>query len=155
MLPAVGSRRRVIRRPVVDLPQPDSPTRPRLSPSATWKSSPSTAWTAPTVRRIGKPPLTGKCLVRPETSRRGLVLLMVVKSRLVTSVGPSGGVLGEELALLPRAEVTGRTAPVHDLQCRLLRGAQPARHLLREGAPRVEAAARRRVQQRGRCTRDG
>ena len=71
---------------VVDLPQPDSPTRPRLSPSAMLKSSPSTAWTAPTVRRIGKPALIGKCLVSPVTSRRGAgagsVPLMIVKSLL-------------------------------------------------------------------------
>jgi hypothetical protein len=33
------------------------------------------------VRRIGKPPLIGKCLVSPLTSRRGFALLMMVKSR--------------------------------------------------------------------------
>ena len=32
--PAVGSIRRSSRRPVVDLPQPDSPTRPSVSPRA-------------------------------------------------------------------------------------------------------------------------
>ena len=33
-LPPVGSSSRVISRPVVDLPQPDSPTRPSVSPCA-------------------------------------------------------------------------------------------------------------------------
>ena len=34
IVPAVGSRSRRISRAVVDLPQPDSPTMPRVSPSA-------------------------------------------------------------------------------------------------------------------------
>ena len=33
-LPPVGSSSRVISRPMVDLPQPDSPTTPRVSPGA-------------------------------------------------------------------------------------------------------------------------
>ena len=37
-------------RPVVDLPQPDSPTSPRVSPFLTLKEMPSTARTAPTLR---------------------------------------------------------------------------------------------------------
>ena len=35
-------------RPVVDFPQPDSPTRPSVSPGKTSKETPSTARTAPT-----------------------------------------------------------------------------------------------------------
>ena len=40
-------------RPVVDLPQPDSPTRPRVSPGSTSKLMPDTAWTFSPVRRRG------------------------------------------------------------------------------------------------------
>ena len=46
-VPAVGSMRRRIMRPVVDLPQPDSPTRPSVSPGMTSNETPSTARTAP------------------------------------------------------------------------------------------------------------
>ena len=35
---------------MVDLPQPDSPTRPSVSPLLTSNEMPSTAWTAPTLR---------------------------------------------------------------------------------------------------------
>ena len=55
ILPAVGSSSRVTSRPVVDLPQPDSPTRPSVSPVWTLKSMPSTAWTAPTLRLQQRP----------------------------------------------------------------------------------------------------
>ncbi len=44
---AVGSISRNTRRPSVDLPQPDSPTTPSVSPAARVKSTPSTARTAP------------------------------------------------------------------------------------------------------------
>ena len=43
--PAVGSSSRSSVRPSVDLPQPDSPTRPSVSPRRTSRSTPSTAWT--------------------------------------------------------------------------------------------------------------
>ena len=46
--PSVGSRSRIIARPVVLLPQPDSPTRPSVSPLRTSKLIPSTALTVPT-----------------------------------------------------------------------------------------------------------
>ena len=41
--PAVASMRRSTARPVVDLPQPLSPTRPSVSPFSTEKLMPSTA----------------------------------------------------------------------------------------------------------------
>ena len=50
ILPPVGSSSRVISRPVVVLPQPDSPTSASVSPARTSKSTPSTARTAPTCR---------------------------------------------------------------------------------------------------------
>ena len=56
-------------RPRVDLPQPDSPTRPTVSPRRTSRSTPSTAWSWPVVRRR-KPCLTGKYFLRPRTRSR-------------------------------------------------------------------------------------
>src|SRR5215472_13321167 len=41
----------MIVRPSVDLPHPDSPTSPSVSPFLTSRSTPSTAWTCATVRR--------------------------------------------------------------------------------------------------------
>ena len=41
--PELGSISRRMQRPVVDLPQPDSPTRPRVSPLPMSKLTPSTA----------------------------------------------------------------------------------------------------------------
>ena len=43
--PPVGVSSRVISRPVVDLPQPDSPTSPSEPPSTTSNDTPSTACT--------------------------------------------------------------------------------------------------------------
>ncbi len=43
IVPAVGAMSRSTARPVVDLPQPLSPTRPRVSPFSTEKLMPSTA----------------------------------------------------------------------------------------------------------------
>ena len=62
--PPVGSSSRVISRPVVVLPQPDSPTSDSVSPRSTSKSSPSTARTAPTWR-CSSPRRTGKCFSSP------------------------------------------------------------------------------------------
>jgi hypothetical protein len=55
--PASGSIRRRPARPAVDLPQPDSPTRPKASPSRTSNEMPSSARTV-TVRTLGKPRFT-------------------------------------------------------------------------------------------------
>src|SRR3990167_8005212 len=82
--PSVGSIRRRIKRPVVDLPQPDSPTIPKVSPSRTKRSSPSTALTAPTCLEKRMPRLIGKCFLRPLTSNSTgfldlSVLLLIVR----------------------------------------------------------------------------
>ena len=45
MRPAVGSSMRRMARPVVDLPQPLSPTSPSVSPRRSAKLTPSTAFT--------------------------------------------------------------------------------------------------------------
>ena len=70
LCPTVGSISRSSSRPTVVLPQPDSPTRPSVSPRRISKLTPSTAWTDPTVR-CRMPPLTGKCLTRSRTSTSG------------------------------------------------------------------------------------
>src|SRR5882757_2068546 len=59
--PAAGSSR-MIDMPVMVFPQPDSPTRPTVSPGATSKEIPSTAVTRSRPRRI--------CVRRSRTSRR-------------------------------------------------------------------------------------
>src|SRR6185503_18402421 len=61
MCPAVGSIKRSRQRPTVDLPQPDSPTRPSVSPAKISNDTPSTARTTST------DPSTGKCFTRPRT----------------------------------------------------------------------------------------
>ncbi len=54
---------------MVDLPQPDSPTMPTVSPLAMAKDTSSTARTV--LRALNKSPRTGKCLVSPETCSSG------------------------------------------------------------------------------------
>ena len=49
--PLVGSTNRNTVRATVDLPQPDSPTSPSVSPAPSEKLTPSTAYTVPTCRR--------------------------------------------------------------------------------------------------------
>src|SRR3954447_10422694 len=63
--PAVGSRSRTTSRATVDLPLPDSPTNPNVSPASSVNETPSTARTAP--------PRAGKCLTSPSTSSSGLM----------------------------------------------------------------------------------
>ncbi len=66
-------------RPVVDLPQPDSPTRPSVSPRRTSKLRPSTARTAPTLRCTITPEVMGKWTLRPS---------------ILTSVSPPSAAVG-------------------------------------------------------------
>src|SRR3954452_7116144 len=60
-----------MRRPVVVLPHPDSPTRPSDPPLRRENETPSTAWTCATVRRTTPPDFTGKYFFRSRTSSRG------------------------------------------------------------------------------------
>ena len=53
--PEVGSIRRRMQRPVVLLPQPDSPTRPSVSPATRSKLTPLTACTPRPRGRTGRP----------------------------------------------------------------------------------------------------
>ena len=70
MEPAVASMSRSSSRPTVVLPQPDSPTRPSVSPRWMTRSTPSTARTSATCR-WSTPARTGKAFTRPLMSTRG------------------------------------------------------------------------------------
>src|SRR5664279_1298047 len=123
--PSVGWSRRMSSRAVVDLPQPDSPTSPRVSPLYSFRSMPSTARTAPTCFLNRMPWVSGKCLTSPRTSRTG-------------SSVREGSIEG----LLP--EVTGAAAAGGDLvKCRDLLRADG----LGVGAAGVERAAGRDVRE--------
>src|SRR6266446_1908026 len=56
-------------RAVVDLPQPDSPTMPTVSPFRIENDTSSTARTV--LRAPSSPPRTGKCFVSPVTRSKG------------------------------------------------------------------------------------
>ena len=73
MLPADGSMSLKISRPVVDLPQPDSPTRPSTSPRSIVKLTPSTAWMTRRRPLIHAPP-TAKRFSSPRTSSSGVAI---------------------------------------------------------------------------------
>src|SRR5699024_12113561 len=66
-LPSLSAIKRSSMRPVVDLPQPDSPTRPNVSPFFNVKETPSTALTSP-IFRPNTPPVMGKYFFRLSTS---------------------------------------------------------------------------------------
>ncbi len=57
--PEVGGLSWRMALPVVDLPQPDSPTSPRVSPRSRWKVRSQAAWTSPIRRRTTPPPISG------------------------------------------------------------------------------------------------
>ena len=118
--PAVGSIRRSTRRPVVDLPQPDSPTSASVSPRAISKLTSSTARTSPTSLRRTTPRVIGKCFTRPSTCRTGL--------RIVSLMPPSSTGAFQQATLMARPDVAQR---------RRLGGAAP----VGERAARREAAA--------------
>src|SRR3954451_9129716 len=69
--PDVGRSNDMINFASVDLPQPDSPTTPSVSPLCRVKLTPSTARTAPICRRKTMPCVSGKCLTRSRASRMG------------------------------------------------------------------------------------
>src|ERR1700687_3602009 len=70
IVPAVGSRRRSMVRRRVGFPQPDSPTRPTVSPFMMSRSTPSTAWTWATVL-WRTPEVMGNHVFSPRTDRSG------------------------------------------------------------------------------------
>src|SRR5256885_657792 len=103
-LPSVGSSSRITVRPRVDLPHPDSPTRPTVSPALISRSTPSTAWTWPTVRwRI--PDATGNHVFRSLTETSGS---LVVHARLSGLTDVASGTLPRHHAEVVRDEDRGR-----------------------------------------------
>src|SRR6266550_4831185 len=144
ILPPVGSRRRITARPRVDLPQPDSPTRPTVSPVLISRSTPSTACTWPTTL-CRTPDETENQTLRSLTSSSGSA---VVHARLKGLIAASG-----TFQLRPR---------LRDPAGRQLRVADPLQrgHLSRafvdlEGAPGVKRASGRQVDQVRRQAVDG
>ena len=67
IVPPVGSSSRMMHRAIVDLPHPDSPTTPSVSPRLTLKLTSSTALTAATSFWRMIPRLTGKYFFRFST----------------------------------------------------------------------------------------
>ena len=57
-----------MQRAIVDLPQPDSPTTPSVSPRSTVKDTPSTAFTEATCFWKMIPRVIGKCFFRSSTT---------------------------------------------------------------------------------------
>src|ERR1017187_1685602 len=131
ILPPVGSISRKIVRPTVDLPQPDSPTRPRVSPCAIEKLMPSTANTVPPAR-CNKPFRTGKCFLRSRTSSTA--------GRLPLAACASAIAVTEQLGGTPAR----RPVPRPFL---LVVGIGLAAAVLRMGAARREHAAFRQIGQ--------
>src|ERR687890_1761272 len=66
--PSVGFSSATSSFDTVDLPQPDSPTRPTVSPRCMVRSTPSTARTWPMVRLKTIPWVSGKYFFRPRIS---------------------------------------------------------------------------------------
>src|SRR5665647_2756489 len=123
--PSVGFSSRISSRAVVDFPQPDSPTTPRVSPLYSFMSIPSTARTAPTCFLNRMPLVRGKCLTSPRTSRTGSSDLEAAIEDLLPEVACAATAVGD----------------VH--QWRHLLGADG----LCVGAARVEGTASRDVRQ--------
>ena len=67
MFPELESISRVMRRAVVDFPDPDSPTRPSVSPGRMSKETSSTAWTRAISFWNRIPRVIGKYFVRWRT----------------------------------------------------------------------------------------
>ena len=70
-VPSVRSYSRITQRPNVDLPQPDSPTSPTVSPPNRSRLTPSTACTRATSRWISVPSLIGKYFLTSRAESSG------------------------------------------------------------------------------------
>src|ERR1700681_182742 len=138
MLPAVGSMRRSAVRPTVDLPQPDSPTRPRVSPRRMEKLTPSTAKTFPALRRR-KPLRVLKYFLSSLTSR-------MAGSAQADGMGPACGRSDIRRSIrCVRVPAGDRVA----LPLLLIRRVFPAAPVVSQCTARREDAARRQVDERG------
>src|SRR5262249_15589103 len=80
MVPAVGCSAARMSFEVVVLPQPDSPTRPKVWPRLMVKLTPSTALTQPRLLPSREPP-TAKYFLRPRTSSNGSGMFGLLKGQ--------------------------------------------------------------------------
>src|SRR5918912_830357 len=86
MEPAVVSGSRRTQRATVDLPQPDSPTSPNVSPGAISNETPSMAWMVgrgrprAAVRAVARPP-SGKCFSRRSMRSSGDTAMLDSEAR--------------------------------------------------------------------------
>src|SRR5258708_4769009 len=136
--PAVSGISWATSRPRVDLPQPDSPTNPRVSPRLIWNDTPSTAWTF-------WPNPAGKCLTTSSTSTSGASSI----TRLPLGYEVAGTRAGADIDQVGRAHLLVGPLHLHPAACLLaggdlLQGRLFATALLdAEGAPGGEAASAR------------
>src|SRR5712691_2610692 len=110
MVPAVGSSAARMSFEVVVLPQPDSPTRPRVSPWLMVKLTPSTALTQPRLLPRREPP-TAKYFFSSRTSSNGSVTFGLLEGQ----PAPDGPAVAHVLLtglLSPTALHSMRTAGV-------------------------------------------
>ena len=121
IVPAVASTSRITARAKVDLPQPDSPTRPSVSPRRTSSDTPSTA------RTVADPPLDDEALGDREVDLEALG----AQQRLRRPVGGGGRRRGsgDAASSTPAPLEAGGHEPL------ALRGV-PARHLVAVGSVR-------------------
>src|SRR5215469_671875 len=165
ILPDVGSSNLVTTRPVVVLPHPDSPTRPRVSPAFRLNDTPSTARTAPTWRWKKTPCLMGKCFVSPSTASSALEPAISAAEgwgRSVDSVIPRislqrrEDLVVEDLATLRGPDVTAHLMALGRRldQLRMLGLAAVPRDSVDVPAARVEHAALRHLDERRRLAGD-
>src|SRR5690606_4016864 len=143
--PAVGSSSRTSRRASVDLPQPDSPTMPSVSPRARVKLTPSTALTVPTWRLKSTPRVSGKCFARFSTHRSGSSARVVPGRSEAAIEHLPGEVAGADPSLteLDVGRDFGRTDVLPDRAARVERAAgrdaREARRQALDGAQRPAA----------------
>src|SRR5262245_8610889 len=156
IFPPVGSSSRMMQRASVDLPQPDSPTMPSVSPRSTLKLTPSTAFTEAISFWKMMPRVTGKYFWRSSTTRSSLAISASPRRRAASLARFRHRRRQHLLPLLVLRllrEVTGLQMPARVLRRRELRFLALA-DVHHEGAARVEPASGRRVQQRGRLAAD-
>ena len=108
MAPLVASSSLSTVRPIVVLPQPDSPTRPSVSPAAIVNETSSTAFTVAVFddRKPAPAALTEKYLCRPSTSSSGAAVSLAVAA--TAGFGGSGAGLSVPAAISPARQQAER-----------------------------------------------
>src|SRR5215204_4411931 len=147
--PSVGFSSATSSFDTVDLPQPDSPTRPSVSPRASRRFTPSTARTWPTVFLKTMPWVSGKCFFRSRISSSGSPTATVGKTLTASTAATSSS--GSDTEDLLAVVAGGLAAGDDEAQLRPVDGAVAARRCLGADpaavAARVERAAARDVRE--------